>query len=494
MCGILLVKSSDEIPLETHLSIFAMLDSRGPDFKRYRYENKTFIGQTVLHITGTATYYQHNTVNFLAYNGEIYNYQDLGNYKNDIEFVHDAVEHNVTRLKDGWGPWAWAWTNNNTVLYATDPQGERALYQYQDDNILIVCSEVAPILQYITKIKVQQQYITRHWTMLSQTPWHGITRINPGQLYQNGHATSIIDSVFDWIRPQAYTSIDQAYEEFCNTWKNTLSVMTPLCPAALTYSGGLDSSIILSQVDNLELYTTNMIGKDPIVDNVQTLLTTQEISKLHELRIDAQQWAEYYQEVLVRTQMPIQSWSFVGQWAICKACDQRVLFTGAGADELFGGYNVYQTLDYNNEYSISPYSLNGDNALWQLCLSAYDGHAGQATLLMDYWYQIAGCDARGIDVISGAWGIEARNPFLAKPIMQLALNLPFRFKVGEVCKPLIQKLFLERWQHNNIWPKKGFTGHCNDSIAWLNVNTTLTGQRDHDWQQIVLKSFYNNSN
>jgi hypothetical protein len=113
---------------------------------------------------------------------------------------------------------------------------------------------------------------------------------------------------------------------------------------------------------------------------------------------------------------------------------------------------------------------------------------------MDYWYQIAGCDARGIDVISGAWGIEARNPFLAKPIMQLALNLPFRFKVGEVCKPLIQKLFLERWQHNNIWPKKGFTGHCNDSIAWLNVNTTLTGQRDHDWQQIVLKSFYNNSN
>jgi asparagine synthetase B (glutamine-hydrolysing) len=430
----------------------------------------------------------------LVCNGEIYNYLDFGNYKNDIEFVHDAVEHDITQLKNGWGPWAWAWTNNNTVLYATDPQGERALYQYQDDNILIVCSEVAPILEYITKTKVQQHYATRHWAILVQTPWQGITRVSPGELYQDGVSISTVDSVFDWIQPTAYTNIDHAYEEFRVAWKNTLSVMTPTCPTALTYSGGLDSSIILSHVDNLELYTANMIGKDPIADNIQTFLTPQEISKLQELRIDPEQWAEYYQEVLVRTQMPVQSWSFVGQWAICKACDQRVLFTGAGADELFGGYDTYRTLDYRDEYSVSPYSHNGDNALWQQCLSAYDGHAGQATLLMDYWYQIAGCDARGIDVISGAWGIEARNPFLAKPIMQLALNLPFKFKVDTVSKPLIRRLFLERWQHKDLWPKKGFTGHCNDSLAWLHVNTTLTGQRDRDWQQIVLNSFYNSPN
>ena len=491
MCGILLVRSQDNIPLEKHLQAFAMLDSRGPDLHRYRYENNIFIGQTVLHITGTAEYYHQEHTNFLAYNGEIYNYRELGSYTNDIEFVHDAVEHDISRLRSGWGPWAWAWTNNNTVMYASDPQGERSLYQYQDDSILIVCSEVAPILEYITAVKIPQDYATRHWAMLSMTPWQGVTRIDPGYLYQDGMRIVEIDSVFDWIRPTHYNNINQAHEEFKHVWADTLSTMTPACAAALTYSGGLDSSIILSHMQDLELYTTNMTGKDPVVDHAPTLLTTLELSRLHELHIDAQQWAVHYKSVLQRTQMPVQSWSFAGQWAICEACEQRVLFTGVGADELFGGYDVYHTLKYNSNYSVSPYSVNGDSRLWDQCISAYNGHAGQATMLMDYWYQIAGCDARGIDVISGAWGIESRNPFLARPVMQLALNLPFEFKVSAVPKPLITRLFVEKWGLENVLPKKGFTGHCNDSLPWLGVDIQSTGNRDLDWHQAVLKSFYN---
>lgn len=491
MCGVLLVRSRDSIPLEKHLQAFAILDSRGPDFSRYQFNNNIFIGQTVLHITGTAKYYQQPHNNFLAYNGEIYNYQELGNYANDIEFVHDAVEHNVADLRHGWGPWAWAWTNNNTVMYASDPQGERSLYQYQDDSILIVCSEVAPILEYITAVKVPQDYATRHWAMLSETPWQGISRVAPGYLYQDGICTTEIDSVFNWIRPTQYKHIDQAYEEFKHVWASTLNTMTPACAAALTYSGGLDSSIILSHMQSLELYTTNMTGKDPVVDHATTLLTSGELSQLHELHIDAQQWAEHYKSVLQRTQMPVQSWSFAGQWAICEACEQRVLFTGVGADELFGGYDVYRTLDYSNTHSVSPYSAHGSGDLWRRCMSAYNQHAGQATLLMDYWYQIAGCDARGIDVISGAWGIESRNPFLARPVMQLALNLPFEFKVSGVPKPLITRLFVERWGSENVLPKKGFTGHCNDSLPWLGIDIQPSGNRDLDWHQAVLKSFYN---
>jgi asparagine synthetase B (glutamine-hydrolysing) len=110
---------------------------------------------------------------------------------------------------------------------------------------------------------------------------------------------------------------------------------------------------------------------------------------------------------------------------------------------------------------------------------------------MDYWYQSVACDARGIDVCAGAWGKEARNPFLARPIMQLALNLPFEYKVGTVPKPLIRRLFLERWQPDQVLPKKGFTGHCNDALPWLNIKIDSTGDRDQDWRQEVLKSFYN---
>lgn len=494
MCGILLVKSKAEIPIEQHIAALSILESRGPDFTRYQYKNNIFIAQVVLHITGTDDYYNHEHENFLAYNGEIYNYQELGNYSNDIEFVDDAINNNVTRLKDGWGPWAWAWTNNITVQYAADPQGEKTLYQYQDSDFLIVCSEVAPILEYINAVKLPIDYQTRHWTILDQTPWKGITRVVPGKLYVNGVPTLDLDSVWQWIQPVSYNSINEAYEEFKALWKQTLKSMTPSCAAGLTYSGGLDSGIILSHIDNLDLYTTNMIGKDPIAAAITDFLTPAEQARLHKLDIDAELWAQHFCAVIRRTKMPVQSWSFVGQWAISKSCRQRVLFNGLGADELLGGYGIYQKLNYTSECSVSPYSQTCDTALWQQCLSAYDQHPGQATLLADYWYQITGCDARGVDAIAGSWGIEGRNPFLARPVMQFALNLPFIYKVGLEPKPLIRRLFLERWSERDIWPKKGFSGHCNDSLPWLGIGTTATSNRNQEWHQAVLTSFYIDSN
>ena len=110
MCGILLVQSKDQIPLSLHLKAFAQLHSRGPDFARYQFKNNIFIGQTVLHITGTDDYYRQDHDNFLSYNGEIYNFKQFGNYNNDIEFVDHAVNHDMTQLRQAWGPWAWAWT------------------------------------------------------------------------------------------------------------------------------------------------------------------------------------------------------------------------------------------------------------------------------------------------------------------------------------------------------------------------------------------------
>jgi asparagine synthetase B (glutamine-hydrolysing) len=490
MCGILLVKSRDQIPVEQHLDAFVKLQSRGPDFCRYDYKNNIFIGQAVLHITGSADYYHTVHKNFLAYNGEIYNYQQLGNYNNDIEFVDYAVENDLELLAQGWGPWAWAWTDGTTVRYASDPQGERCLYQYHDDNILIVCSEVAPILDYVGTAKTDFPYQNKLWTITDATPYAGIVKIAAGQLYQDGHNVKNIDNIWSWITTPGHTNIDEAYKEFQSVWKEVTASMTPACPAALTYSGGLDSSIILSHIDNLELYTVNNTGKDPIVDCIQEFLTTDEQTRLHELVVDPQEWARDFEQLIDRTCLPAQSWSHVGQWIVNKTCQQRVLFSGIGADELFGGYDVYQTLEYTVAGSASPYSRYGNSSVWQRCLDAYNNDPRQATLLMDYLYQVAGCDARGADVISGAWGIEPRNPFLAKPIMKLALNLPFEFKVNTVSKPLIRRMFLERWSESLIFPKKGFTGHANDSLPYLPITIASTGNRHADWKLISQQMFY----
>jgi len=494
MCGILLVKSKNTITIEQHLNAFLKLRSRGPDFCRYQYENNIFVGQSVLHITGSADYYHQEHSNFLAYNGEIYNFKEFGAYSNDIEFVDECVNDDISKLASGWGPWAFAWTDKHTVLYASDPQGEKCLYQYQDNNILVVCSEIAPIFDYVNTYKADFPYKNKLWTITDNTPYAGIVKIAAGQLYQDGKNIKNIDNIWAWVADPIHTNIDEAYEDFKFQWQQVTKLMTPACPAALTYSGGLDSSIILSHIDNLELYAVNNTGKDPVVDHIREFLTKDEQTRLHELVVDPKEWADNFIQLIDRTHLPAQSWSHVGQWIVNKTCQQRVLFSGVGADELFGGYDVYQTLDYTADHPTSPYSEHGCSSVWQRCLSAYNNDPQQATLLMDYLYQVAGCDARGTDIISGSWGIEPRNPFLARPIMQLALNLPFEFKVNTVSKPIIRRMFLERWAEDLIFPKKGFTGHANDSLPYLPVTITSTGNRHADWKLISQQMFYDCNN
>lgn len=263
--------------------------------------------------------------------------------------------------------------------------------------------------------------------------------------------------------------------------------MTPEEPVGMAFSGGLDSSVILRNTRPAHLYTINIGQRDPIAPRVREFLTEQEQQRLVMLDIDVKTWAQDYQDIVRRTCMPVQSWSFVGQWHIAKHCQERVLFTGVGADELFGGYQVYQT------NKVSPYSkFAPDDAVaaqdWQRCLAMYNGDIRSATLLMDYLTQIGAVDMRGVDTLTMAHGIEPRSPFCHTNIIKFALNLPWDLRVG---KQLIRRLFLQRWGEELILPKQGFTGYCNDAYDYLGIDIPRDPDRAQDWKNIVQATFAN---
>ena len=492
MCGVLFVESRNPIPLAKHLEAVEILKSRGPDFVRYEHRDNQFIAQTVLHITGQADFYNRTSTDFFAYNGEIYDFRWHGGYTNDIELVYHAARQDHRLFQYFEGPWAWVYTNFENTMYASDPQGEHYLYRYQDDHMVIVSSEVAPILCYVNAEKVPVPYLNKCWTLQQQTPWAGIERLEPGRLYHNHVAAKSLDNIWSWITPRSDLTFDDAYQEFDAVWSRAMRIIRPDCATALSYSGGLDSSIILRDLNPAQLIAINMTGKDPIADRVREFLTPAQQERLTEISVDYEQYAQEYLQLIQRTRMPVQSWSYVGNWIVAKACAQRVLFSGQAADELFGGYGVYQNLNYITQHSTSPYSLHIEPEAWQQCLAVYDRDPRQATLLADYWCQIVGSDSPGLDRIGGAHGIETRKPFQLKSVMQFALNLPWELKVNTVTKPLIRKKFLERWPEHMILPKMGFAGHANDSLPWLGVSIDSTGDRHGDWQQIAQKTFYEN--
>ena len=470
--------------MSRYLAALAKIQPRGPDHVVYKLEKKIFAAQTVLAITGDPGWYAQPRRDFLSYNGEIYNYKNFGNYSTDTELVHETV---VSKSQHRWklfqGPWAWAWTDFDSLAYACDPQGERCLYHYQDNDILIVSSEVSAILTLVQCEQHIPPYSNKGWTMISQTPWQGVTRCEPGQLYQDGIVIGKLDSLFDWITDTGPNSIQDALDEFESVWTQGCAVMTPAEPATLSYSGGIDSTLIARHIKDLELLAIDIIGKDPIVDQ----LTCRKIA------VDFESWAKYYRHIIELTRMPAQSWSHVGKWLVAKHANNRIIFTGLAADELFGGYDVYQKLQYTVEHSTSPYSHWDHDNLWPTCLEVYQGDPKQATLLMDYWYQVVGVDAPGLDRLGGACGKETRNPFMLKSVIQFALNLPWHLKVSNPAKPVLRR-FLQGSYQGKIDTKRGFAGHANDSLPWLGVVVTCNGDRHRDWQNIAQTTFIEYTN
>lgn len=492
MCGVLLVCSSHEIDMTRHQRAMDLLRNRGPDFMRWQQRNNIFIAQSVLRITGSDNYYEQDHEDFLSYNGEIYNYKKFGAWDSDIDLVHEAVRRDHSLFAKFEGAWAWAWTDFNTVRFASDPQGERCLYRYQDRDILIICSDVAPILEYLDLSPRPWRYREKHWPVRSRTPWQGIERIVPGTVYDLTGTIGVIDSIFDWVKPASLRSMDEAWEEFQPLWSRVIKDMTPACDHGVTASGGLDSSVIFNSLpDAAHLYSVDCVGKDTISPLVPKMMTDWEQQKLITIQIDAKTWASQYIEIISSTKMPVQSWSFVGQWAIAQHCRESVLFTGVGADELFGGYACYATLPYTAHTSSSIYSKfdhDDQEALqqWQQCVAACDGDARPATLLMDFITQVSAVDMRGVDCLTMAHGIEPRSPFTHPSIIKFALALPWHLRLG---KPLIRRLFLQRWSQDFIYPKQGFAGHCNDSLPWLQISVPQ-GDRQSQWRDITQAAWH----
>lgn len=492
MCGVLFVKSQQPLGLDLHLAAMAQIKPRGPDFINYQHQGNIFIAHSVLQITGRDDFYHAPRSDFVAYNGEIYNYRWFGNYGTDTELVYrTAKNRNYKKFAYFEGPWAWVYTDFESVTYATDPQGERCLYRYQDSDILIVSSEVSAILTYIQTTVDLGSHSQKHWPVFARTPYQGIDRCEPGRLYTEAGATVEIDSVFNWSGDEMSITDQEAQLEFDQLFDSVIAQMRPNEPVGVTVSGGIDSSIILAAMPHTQgFYTTVCEGKETVSVRAREFLSPTQASGHTVLAISAAQWAEAYIDILKTTAMPVQSWSFVGQWIIAKNCAERVLFTGVAADELFGGYSAYQHMTFDTKQSVSPYSRFDHDpdceTLWRRCVTASQGHPGRATLLMDYITQVSAVDARGVDAMTQAHGVEPRSPFMHPKIIKFALNLPWRLRQG---KPLLRERFLRTYSPDLLLPKQGFAGHCNDSLPWLDIAVPPGSDRHQQWKDIQRISF-----
>lgn len=405
MCGILaVVTKAGEIDLGACRRALSTMHWRGPDFSVSRvWENRLFLGQTVLSITGepwdgAGQYHRSRSGRFeLLYNGEIYNFRELEarffqarpelapRYRTDTEVLvnlHEVLSPgDVPALLDGMFAYVGFDAQARQLHVARDMQGEKSLYIYEDAQQVVIASEIRAILALIPGIPLDPQALrdyfrTRHLMLFERTVYQGIRQLLPGRV-----ETLDLDllkwsevwrsNLRDWIDPERLRenrrrSVDSLADELESLLVQCVREMIPVGRRyAVVVSGGVDSSLLahylLKNGIPQVLVAINHVGKDRISRDLSEF--ERGLGRaIDTLRVYPATYAAEIPRCQRTCGSPLHSHSFVGQAiqsAFVRAAGCRVLFGGDGADELFGGYEAYLgSHSPNGPFSPSPYTAH----------------------------------------------------------------------------------------------------------------------------------------
>jgi asparagine synthase (glutamine-hydrolysing) len=543
MCGIFVVinKKEKALDLAACHNGLSKLSQRGPDYKVSRiWDDRVFIGQTVLSITGsvnpeTQTITQSKSGRyFLTYNGEIYNYKELkarwlekDGYPSSslltdtvvLADLHDEKRiQDIPTLLDGMYAYCVMDKQTNVISFARDLQGEKSAFIYEDDELVIISSEIQAIFGAVNVQSIDEQvlrdyFFTRHFMQGAKTVYKNIRQLQPGNLEQFDLNTMqwlppTVQSMSNLINPalleeNTRKSLDELTDELDALLSHCVSEMIPDRPFAAVISGGVDSSLLghylVKQGSPQLLIAVDHIGKDLISCDLSGF--EKKLGRpIDIIRINQDQ----YSSAIIGCQRicgsPLPSHSFVAQslqseYVHQKGC--KVLFGGEGGDELFGGYEAYsRDYPFNSEFSPSPYMNVGQSEIqfgddhsesfkkeisgvWRDALKAYEFISNKgdqqklAMMYADTVYQMANVGLRSADLMSMMWSVETRTILIRKPLLSFALNLPIHAKIDSTAesrlrtKLLLKRLFLRHYPDNLLFEKQGFAGFPNESASKL---------------------------
>ena len=533
MCGIFLVipKHNKPININKCKKSLLKLKQRGPDYSFYKIINNIFFGQTILSLTGNnkpkiQNHYSNSKNSLILFNGEIYNYKLLAKKYNfemnekitDTEILINLFEKkksNFLNELDGMYAFVAYDQIKKKIFIARDPQGEKSLFLFQNDNYIILSSEVNPIIEFLNNLSLEDEilktyFYTRHFMQFEKTIYKNLSNIEQGQLIEINtlnYKTKKIEefSLQELIKEQDYNFYNRQKEndlvnELDFLIKKNLKEMVPSKRNFATIvSGGVDSTLVSLYLNKISdpkyLISLNHIGKDKISDNIK-IFQKYFNKKIYDIPVNESFYKKNYLKALNICQSPINSHDFVGKLIIAEKVKKKkckVVFGGDGADEIFGGYPTYNQKLKNLSSNNSDYSriikdkivINNKGfkyfkskilTNWQKCLDSYnfikskDERIRQSMILMDLATQLSSVGLRGSDLMSMNYSVEPRSIFLRKDILKFGLNLPIKFKINPNTnqnKIILKKVFLKYFSKELLYPKQGFAGFPNEMKKYL---------------------------
>lgn len=512
MCGIVGQINLNAEPV-SDLNIRKMVDAvahRGPDDAGIFIKRHVGIGFRRLSIMDTEggrqpIYNEDNSI-VLVTNGEIYNYQELRSKmiakghtfktRSDVEVIVHLYEEYGDKFIDylnGMYSICLYDIRNDLMILARDRMGIKPFYFLRTKKGIYFGSEIKGILasgevESEKEEAVLEEFLVFRSLSNNRTFFRNIRSLGPGELMVINHGNPWIKKYYT----QDYHPIDVHDGDLPETVYRKLndSVTRQLMsdvPVGTLLSGGVDSSFVTavaaSQYPNIKSFTVGF--EDGIYDESRyaRIVSGRFHTEYHEIKIGNEEFADHLPKAIWYHDEPLNHANSVQLYLISKYARQfvKVLLTGEGADEIFGGYPRYQInrlglfLDSlgqkRKQWVIKPlafiksrkakklawllkYSLNDmiimNSAFirypdwidllpnWEAAVSERQKVLGEVVSCTDdYLNQLLFFEQRTYlqsilartDKMSMAASVEARVPFLDNEVVALANTIPGRDKL-----------------------------------------------------------------
>lgn len=379
MCGIAGVRRFDGQPADEDAvrAMMAVLTHRGPDDSGLVVRGPVGFGHTRLSIIDLAGSRQPmqgpGDRHLLTFNGEIFNYRELRHRLNhpfrtdgDTEVVLATLAQQGPHGASSFvGQFAVALhdTQREVTWLVRDRLGVLPLYYYLDDQQLVFASEIKAIIEVLgsrTGIDESQlrSYLRSRSVHSPATFFRGIRKVPPGhyvEVRRDGSATVAPywqlphpDEMLDCTPGEAVDLVEVAVK------RAVASSLVADVPVGAYLSGGVDSSLIVALTDaarkeagSREPVQTFSAGfGDPRFDETEhaELVSGTFGTDHHRVTIRPEEFREEWERLTWHRDAPVSEPADIAVARLATAARQhvKVVLSGEGSDELFGGYPKYR--------------------------------------------------------------------------------------------------------------------------------------------------------
>ena len=389
MCGIAGIIG----PNKSGISISTMLERishRGPDGLFYWSDRNVSFGHARLSIIDLSSSANQPMVdpatgNVIVFNGEIYNYIELREQlRNEYTFTTDSDTEVILAAYSTFGLGMFSRLRGmfalaiydpylNKVLLARDRMGIKPIVYKKINGTLCFASEIKSLINHngiaekLNEHKVYEFLADARMDSDEYTLFEDVFHLPPANyMWVNGEGQSE-DPQSYWDFPAlGKRKFDQdASEELINRMDENISLhMRSDVPVGTFLSGGLDSSTITSfalrnmKQRNLNVYSALLPYFNPENSLINEIADKDERIIKNELMLSGENFFEIIPQIIFQNGSPILDGSMYTHYKLCELAKQKnikVLLSGSGGDELFGGYESYvhaqhARLLYQNRY------------------------------------------------------------------------------------------------------------------------------------------------